>query len=186
MYKPSLVVAMGLVACHAGSAKEPEENPCPGAVQQCIDLSRQAESSYSEASLVLLEGQGYCGALVSTYPLATAKSTWITVQTVARLVNVCYERDRLPFSEFLACHNGMKSADTAIGASINRYSDLASRRMMELTSAQAMQLNRAISTALDGNVPNKQDECFSPSEQEATPDEPETPAPVLVPVTTPS
>jgi hypothetical protein len=175
-----------LLGCHPdrGSA-EPERLPCAGSGSQCIELSQKSQAEHDEPAQVAREVPGFCGAMLSTYPLAVAFGGWRHTQIVARLVEVCHERGQLPKSESVACRQALRAADTANVAALEDYNQLRMQRIREMSHEHALQFQWAVNTAVKGQLPEKNAECWPPPGAETPrPDEPRAAPPVASPIDT--
>lgn len=152
----ALAMLSGCSTRIGGSPHQPdaaEDDPCAPAPSQCIDHAREAALAYQEPPLRALEAQTFCGVMLTTLPLSNAASRMRLAESTRRLVNVCYERGRLPLAEAMACSEALHSADESAGAAIHRYSDATAPLMAEMTREQAIAFTRATSAALDGQLP---------------------------------
>lgn len=146
----------------AGSPHQPEAeaDPCTPAPSQCIDQARAASLAYQEPPLAALEARTFCDAMLTTLPLATAKGRFELAESSRRLVNVCYEKGRVPLAEALACSDSLVAADKSAAAAIERYSSVTMPLMAAMTRQEAIEFTRATSVALDGQLPIGRDhEC---------------------------
>jgi hypothetical protein len=177
------VLPLVLLGCHPnrGSA-EPETLPCAGSSTQCIELSQKSQAEHDEPAQVVRERAGFCGAMISTYPLAVAASGWRLTQIAAHLVGVCYERGQLPKSELMACREAVRAADEANVAALEDYKQLVSQRLHDMSHEQALQFQRAVRSAQNEQFPAK-NECSAPRGAETpAPDGPRNAPPRASPI----
>ncbi len=164
-------------------AAEPERLPCAGSSSKCIELSQELPAHYDEAAQVMRESPGFCGAMISTFPLAVASGVLRNFEIVGHLVEVCHERGQLPKSEFEACRQAMLAADNAPVAAFTDYKQVAMQRLREMSDEQARQFRRALSSALKGQRPEKNAGCLAPGGAEVPrPDGPRAAQPVASPI----